>query len=63
MSNPEVIQFYENILDEVIALFPGDYIHIGGDEVPDDHWKKSKQVTELMLKKILKLMQELRLIS
>lgn len=51
---PEVIQFYENILDEVIALFPGNYIHIGGDEVPDDHWKKSKQVTELMLKENIK---------
>ncbi len=32
-------QFLENILDEVIQLFPGKYIHIGGDEVPKDRWK------------------------
>ncbi|MEI7803103.1 MAG: beta-N-acetylhexosaminidase, partial [Bacteroidota bacterium] len=47
---PEVLQFYENILDEVMALFPGEYIHVGGDEVPDAHWKKSPVVTALMTK-------------
>jgi hexosaminidase len=31
--------FLENILDEVMELFPGKYIHIGGDEVPKDRWK------------------------
>ncbi|MDE3057781.1 MAG: family 20 glycosylhydrolase [Bacteroidota bacterium] len=31
--------FLENILDEVIGLFPSPYIHIGGDEVPKDRWK------------------------
>jgi hexosaminidase len=31
--------FLQNILDEVIQLFPGKYIHIGGDEVPKDRWK------------------------
>ncbi len=31
--------FLENILDEVMNLFPGKYIHIGGDEVPKDRWK------------------------
>ncbi len=55
---PEVIQFYKNILDEVMALFPGQYIHIGGDEVSPDHWKKSKQVTDLMIKENLKTYHE-----
>ncbi len=32
--------FLQNILDEVIQLFPGRYIHIGGDEVPKDRWKE-----------------------
>ncbi len=32
--------FLENILDEVIKLFPGKYIHIGGDEVPKDRWEE-----------------------
>lgn len=32
--------FLENVLDEVIALFPSKYLHIGGDESPKTHWKK-----------------------
>ncbi|HVG41303.1 MAG TPA: beta-N-acetylhexosaminidase, partial [Chitinophagaceae bacterium] len=32
--------FLEGVLDEVIAIFPSKYIHIGGDESPKTHWKK-----------------------
>lgn len=32
--------FLEDILSEVIDLFPGDYIHIGGDECPKSRWKE-----------------------
>lgn len=32
-------KFLENVLDEVSALFPSKYIHIGGDESPKTHWK------------------------
>lgn len=32
-------KFLENVLDEVSALFPSKYIHIGGDESPKAHWK------------------------
>ncbi len=32
--------FLQNVLDEVISLFPGKYIHIGGDEVPKVRWKE-----------------------
>ncbi len=31
--------FLENVLTEVMALFPSEYIHIGGDESPKDRWK------------------------
>lgn len=31
--------FLENVLDEVITLFPGEYIHVGGDECPKARWK------------------------
>lgn len=31
-------RFLENVLDEVMALFPSPYLHIGGDEVPEDAW-------------------------
>ncbi|MEI8278373.1 MAG: family 20 glycosylhydrolase [Bacteroidota bacterium] len=34
-------KFLENVLTEVMALFPGKYIHIGGDECPKDAWKAS----------------------
>lgn len=33
-------EFWENVLSEVIALFPSEYIHIGGDECPRTEWKK-----------------------
>jgi hexosaminidase len=36
----ETFEFLQNVLAEVGALFPGKYIHIGGDEVPKDNWKK-----------------------
>lgn len=34
-------KFLENVLDEVMALFPSKYIHIGGDECPKEYWKQS----------------------
>jgi len=36
----EPFEFLQNILGEVIDLFPGKYIHIGGDEVPKSNWQK-----------------------
>ena len=35
----ETFTFLENILSEVMALFPSEYIHIGGDECPKVRWK------------------------
>lgn len=34
-------EFLENVLTEVAALFPGKYIHIGGDECPKTEWENS----------------------
>lgn len=46
--------FLENVLDEVITLFPSKYVHIGGDECPKTHWKIcpscQKRMKELKLK-------------
>lgn len=36
----QTFTFLENVLDEVIDLFPGKYIHIGGDECPKKRWKQ-----------------------
>ena len=37
-SNPQVDQFIEGVLTEVLELFPSTYIHVGGDEVPKGPW-------------------------
>jgi hexosaminidase len=39
-GNEKTFEFLENVLAEVIELFPGEYIHIGGDEAPKARWKK-----------------------
>ena len=46
--------FLEDVIDEVVALFPGKYIHIGGDEVPKTNWKKCKHCQQLIKKEGLK---------
>ena len=38
-GNDSTFKFLEDVMDEVIALFPSKYIHIGGDECPKDSWK------------------------
>lgn len=38
-GNDSAFVFLENILDEVLQLFPSEYIHIGGDEVDKKDWK------------------------
>ncbi len=38
-GNEAVFEFLENVLDEVVALFPSKYIHIGGDECPKTRWE------------------------
>jgi len=43
-------RFIEDVLTEVMALFPGRYIHVGGDEVLKDEWKASARGRELMRK-------------
>lgn len=37
-------QFIDNVLDEVMALFPSHYIHVGGDEAVKDQWKASPTI-------------------
>lgn len=52
--NEKTILFMQDVLAEVIKLFPGTFIHVGGDEAIKDQWKASPQVqariTELGLK-------------
>lgn len=39
-GNDAVFDFLENVLSEVVSLFPSEYIHIGGDEAPKKRWKE-----------------------
>jgi len=39
-GNDEAVRFALDVLEEVAAIFPGEFIHIGGDEAPRDRWKE-----------------------
>jgi hexosaminidase len=41
-------EFIENVLDEVMALFPSTYIHVGGDEAIKDQWQAAPSVQAKM---------------
>ncbi|MER8220151.1 beta-N-acetylhexosaminidase [Streptomyces sp. NPDC094143] len=36
------LRFYEGVLEEVLALFPSEFVHIGGDECPKEQWRRSE---------------------
>ena len=56
----ETFTFLENVLSEVIGLFPSEYIHIGGDEAPKLRWKNCAHCQELIKKEGLKDEHELQ---
>jgi len=53
-------EFLEDVLGEVIGLFPGRNIHIGGDEVPKGNWKQCARCQERMKAEGLKNEHELQ---
>jgi len=54
------IKFLQDVLDEVLALFPSKFIHVGGDEVPKDQWKASAAAQAKMKSLGLKDEEELQ---
>lgn len=52
--------FLEKVLTEVMSLFPGQYLHIGGDEVPKTRWKNSALAQDIMRREGLKNEEELQ---
>jgi len=52
--------FLQNILKEVCELFPAPYIHIGGDEVPKDHWENCPDCQRRIKEEGLKDEEELQ---
>ncbi len=54
------ISFLKDVLDEVLELFPSQFIHIGGDECPKKEWKESPRAQELMKERGLNDEEELQ---
>lgn len=48
VGNEATYRFLQNILDEVCALFPSEYVHIGGDECPKVRWEKCAKCQAVM---------------
>lgn len=48
VTDPKVIGFLHEVLDEVMALFPSNIVHIGGDEVKFKQWEESPSVKAFM---------------
>lgn len=53
-ANERVYTFMDKVIEEVAALFPFGYIHLGGDEAPINFWQKTEAVKALMKKENLK---------
>ncbi len=60
VGNDATFAFLEGVLAEVIDLFPGKYIHVGGDEVQKTNWKKCPQCRARMRQEGLKDENELQ---
>lgn len=48
VSDLASLRFVDDLLEEVIALFPGEYFHIGGDECPIKQWEKCPKCQEAL---------------
>jgi hexosaminidase len=59
-SKPQTVQFMQDVLEEVLTLFPGEYIHIGGDEAPKNQWKKCPNCQSVIQENALKDEHELQ---
>jgi hexosaminidase len=59
-GNDSVFTFLQDVLKEVMAIFPSQYIHIGGDEVDKGPWKNCSRCQERIKKEGLKNEEELQ---
>ena len=53
VGNPRVYEFVQDVLTEVMDIFPSKVIHIGGDETPSEKWQYCKKCDEIYIKKTL----------
>lgn len=59
-TKDSTFKFLQDVLDEVMALFPSKYIHIGGDECPKTRWKECKHCQSMIKQHQLKDEHELQ---
>jgi len=59
-GNDSTFAFIQTILDEVLELFPSEYIHIGGDECPKTRWKECEKCQKRIKDENLKDEHELQ---
>lgn len=59
-ANEAVYAFLQDVLDEVLEVFPSRYVHIGADEVEKDTWEQSAACRELMAREGLGSVKELQ---
>jgi hexosaminidase len=59
-GNEKTFEFLENVITEVAALFPGQFLHVGGDECPKLRWSNCKRCQERMAANGLKNELELQ---
>ncbi len=59
-GNDRVFNFLEDVIGEVVPLFPGKYFHIGGDECPKIHWEVCRKCQHRMKEEGLKDEHELQ---
>lgn len=61
-ANDQTLQFTKDVLDEIMDIFPSEYIHIGGDECPKSRWEKcpkcQAKIKELGIKALPKHSKE-----
>ena len=60
VGNDSTFTFFENVLDEVMQIFPSEYIHIGGDEANKQAWKECELCKKRMSDEGLKNVDELQ---
>ena len=60
IGNPQTYKFFQNIIDEIIDIFPSEYIHIGGDEASKQAWGECEKCLALMEQEKLQNKDELQ---
>ena len=59
-ANEKVYEFLDTVITQIAALFPFEYIHMGGDEAPRNYWEKTPAVLALMKREGLKNMDQVQ---